>query len=539
MEIPSLYKKLRYFSNSCSVYSLFSHSPHPFLSPKTLVSPSSSPEIFFISNHFHFHTKPTSSSLYPLISSSGSSLFSAITCPIPQSSQNLHFYSCNNNEYRHQFWNLGLVKPCVNRFTRWFSVSSKDVSSGSAGLSEMNSIKNVKFRKMGVDGIRPKPTRKQVSEIIGLVMRDENDLESKLDSMNVNLSIDSITEVFWVLNFERVSALRFFNWIRGSRPDLYCNSDICSLVIDNCGWLDDHKAMLCILNELRKRKICLNKKAFGFLPVLVSNKESIMHSVRRVVEVLKEVGGSCRNSGIYSLIEMFVSLGSFEMAEFVMEITERKAVYYNVLVREKCRRCDFEGAREVLDEMRLRGCCDRIVIGYNYLLSSLCKNDKTVEASQVLEEIQVRDWLPDALTFEIFICYSFRLGKPDLASQFLDRMVSNGVEPRHSTHAAFIKGYFSLLKYEEAYKYVVDSSVKLRFSSNLNYSLLASLHQKKGNVVIARNILLEMIKKGLRPNFAVYMRVLRHLNNAGREDLARDLKSSFSSLSLQPSLETG
>ena len=86
---------------------------------------------------------------------------------------------------------------------------------------------------------------------------------------------------------------------------------------------------------------------------------------------------------------------------------------------------------------------------------------------------------------------------------------------------------------------MVDSSIKLRFSSSLNYSLLASLHQKKGNVVIARNILLEMIKKGLRPNFAVYMRVLRHLKNAGREDLARDLKSSFSSLSLQPSSETG
>jgi pentatricopeptide repeat protein len=524
MEIPGLYKKLRYFSNSRSLYSLFSHSPHPFISPKTLVSPNSSSNFFFISNHFHFHTKPTSNSLYPIISSSGSSLFSATTYPVPQSSQALHCYSCNNNENRHQLLNLG-------RCLRWFSVSSNDVSSGSAGLEGINSIKNVKFGKMVVDRIRPKATHKQVSEIISMVMRDANDLESKLDSMNVRLSIASITEIFRVLNCERVSGIRFFDWIRDSQPDLYRNSDICSLVIDNCGCLDDYKALLYILNEFRKKKICLNKRAFGFLPVLVSNKDSIMHSVRRVVEVLNEAGGSCRKSGIHSLIEMFSDLGSFEMAKFVMEITEWNSIYYNILIREKCRRCDFEGAREMLDEMRQMG-CDQIVAGYNYLLSSLFKNDETAQPWQLLEEMQERGCLPDALTFEIFIYYSFRLGQFDLASKFLDRMVLNGIEPRLTTHAAFIKGYFNSLRYEEAYKYVVDSSVKHKFSSNSNYSLLASLHQKKGNVVIARNILLEMIKKGLRPKFSVYMRVLNHLNDAGREDLAGDLKSRFSSLSL-------
>lgn len=528
MEIPSLYKKLRYSSNSHSLYSLFSQSLHPFLPPKTLVLPKPSPIFFFGSNQFH--TKPTSSSLFYLISSTGPSSVCAKTHPVSQSSQFLHCYRYNNNEHRNLLLNLGLLIPYSNRCFRSFSAS--------AGLETVIPIKDAKFVKMGIDGFRPHVSPKQVSEIIDMIMKDGNDLESKLDSMNVSLSVASITEIFRVLNCEKVSAFRFFGWIRGSRPELSCNSDVCSLVIDNCGWLDDYEAMLCVLSDVRMKQVHLTKMAFGFIPVLISNQASIMQSLRRVVDVLNEAGGSCRTSGVRALIEMLCVLGSFEMAKFVMEITERRTSYYNILIREKCRRCDFEGARDTIDEMRQVG-CDMIVNAYNYLLSSLCKNDLDVEASEVLKEMQEKDCLPDALTFEIFIFYLCRLGKFDLASKFLDKMVSQGLEPRHSTHAALIKGYFNSHQYEEAYKYVVDSSVKYRRSSNSIYSLLASLHQKKGNGVIARNILFEMINKGIRPDFAVYKRALKHLNISGREDLARDLESRFSSLSLQSSTGTG
>jgi hypothetical protein len=80
----------------------------------------------------------------------------------------------------------------------------------------MNYTENVKVGKMGVDGIRENASPKQGSEMIGIITRDDNDLESKLDSMNVSLSITSITEIFRVLNCEKVSTIRFFAWIRGT-----------------------------------------------------------------------------------------------------------------------------------------------------------------------------------------------------------------------------------------------------------------------------------------------------------------------------------
>ncbi|KAG6719536.1 hypothetical protein I3842_03G010300 [Carya illinoinensis] len=112
----------------------------------------------------------------------------------------------------------------------------------------------------------------------------------------------------------------------------------------------------------------------------------------------------------------------------------------------------------MLDEMR-QMVCDPIVDTDNYLLSSLCRSDKTDESCQLLEEMQERNCLPNPLTFEILIYHLCRLGKFDLVHEFLDRMISNGLEPRLTTDAAFIKGYFNSLRYEEAHKYVVDSSV--------------------------------------------------------------------------------
>ncbi|XP_021903506.1 pentatricopeptide repeat-containing protein At1g09900-like [Carica papaya] len=252
------------------------------------------------------------------------------------------------------------------------------------------------------------------------------------------------------------------------------------------------------------REVCLTEKAFKFLLVMISSDASVRNSVCKVVEVLNQVGGSCRVSGISSLIEMFSKLG----------------------------RCELGALKDLLDEMRQIG-YGPYTQTYNYIFSYLCKMKRTAEACKFLEEMQESGCSPNALTFEIFIFHSCGLGKLDLALEILGRMELTGIEPRLTTHAAFIKSYFNLQLYEEAYNYVVSSSDKYKCSSNMMYSLLASLYQKKGNLLSAHQVLLEMMKKGLRPNFPVYVRIFKHLQKSGREELARDLKSMFSSLSMQ------
>uniref|UniRef100_A0A5B6ZWU5 Putative Pentatricopeptide repeat-containing protein n=1 Tax=Davidia involucrata TaxID=16924 RepID=A0A5B6ZWU5_DAVIN len=100
--------------------------------------------------------------------------------------------------------------------------------------------------------------------------------------IGLSLSVDSVSGILQVLNCEKVTGLRFFNWIQHTNQKLYCNSNVCSLIIDNCGWLDDYQTMTCLLMDFKSKRISLTEKAFGFLPVLGSTKDLIMESIRRV-----------------------------------------------------------------------------------------------------------------------------------------------------------------------------------------------------------------------------------------------------------------
>ncbi|OMO83587.1 hypothetical protein COLO4_22419 [Corchorus olitorius] len=354
--------------------------------------------------------------------------------------------------------------------------------------------------------------------------------------MNVSLSEASLNSIFGTLNSLKVSAVRFFYWVRQSHPLFYHSSNICSLVIDNCGRLDDFDSMLDLLNDFRLNGICLNQKAFGYLTAMISRKTKTENSVTKTVRVLNSIGGECGVSGIHALIEMFSALGYTEMAKYIVAKSEKRLSNYNTLIRECCHKGKFEEAREILDGMIKDGCNPNSHT-LNYILSCLCKNDKVAEASQLLEEMQECHFQPDALTFELFIHYMCGLGNLDMAFEWLDKMISRGIEPRLTTHAAFIKGHFRLKQYKEAHRYVVVYSDKYKHLSNALYSLLANLHRKGGKPVIAHSILSEMIEKGLKPNHSVYIIVRKRLQQFGREDLARNLERSFTSLISQSSAD--
>lgn len=123
--------------------------------------------------------------------------------------------------------------------------------------------------------------------------------------MASKLSFKCVIEIFDLMNEQRMSGLKFFNWLQNSHPEFHRSGYVNSLIICNCGWLDDYKTMFSLLEDFNAEQTCLTDKAFGFLTVLGSSKDSLVNSTKKVVAMLNEVGGSCRGSGIYGLIEMF------------------------------------------------------------------------------------------------------------------------------------------------------------------------------------------------------------------------------------------
>ncbi|KAK4753369.1 hypothetical protein SAY87_022167 [Trapa incisa] len=358
---------------------------------------------------------------------------------------------------------------------------------------------------------------RKLEKIMELVRGSSGGIREKLDELNVRLPVTTLVRILFSMNAEKIPALEFIDWVRTSIPEHACNPDICSLAVDNCGRLDDYGTMVAMLEEFSLKGVCLNRKAFGFLNVLASSKTSVKSSVRNMVEILKGVRGSCLVSGICALIEMFSSLGSVDIAKYIIAITEHRVSHYNILVREMCRRCDLQGVKRLLIEMRQSGCFPNESI-YNYFISSLCRNNLIEEAREMLEEMQRSECPPNALTYEVLICYYLRKTREvDVAVELLDQMVTMGIEPRLSTAAAFIKAYFNSGQHEEAYKFVISSW--LQSPINVRYTLLASLYQKEGDIAEAHKILVEMMEKGLRPNSSVYKRVLRHLLESKETDM--------------------
>ncbi|XP_064977002.1 pentatricopeptide repeat-containing protein At5g16420, mitochondrial-like [Musa acuminata AAA Group] len=369
-----------------------------------------------------------------------------------------------------------------------------------------------------------------VSEIVALISGDSDDLESKLRLLNLSPSHALVSETLRVLNDRGVSALRFFGWVLGSYPDFRPNSEAYNLIVLNLGLFDDYSTMHRVFHEISSKGHCLTGKAFSFLAA--RGADVIKDSVRELVVLLSRVGGSCRGSGIFSLIKLLCSMNAFDLAISVMEETARRTSYYNVLIAAKCRNLDFQGARDVFDKMRRFG-CDPNTKSYNYLLGSLFKNKRVVEACELLQAMEDLGYLPDSVTFEVILVHACKANRMSFAIKFVDQMLSEGSKPSLSTHAAFIKGYFWSGHAEDAYQYVVDMSMKDKCSVNMNFSLLAKLYCVSGRIEEAGIILYEMMGEGLKPNFPVYMRVMKDLHKISRGDLALELKTKFQQFSLR------
>ncbi|KAL5975255.1 hypothetical protein ACLOJK_031934 [Asimina triloba] len=364
--------------------------------------------------------------------------------------------------------------------------------------------------------------------MVELIKIGGDDLERKLNKMNpMPVSVDYVSKTLSVLNDRGVPALHFFSWLRKTHSTFSPSPEIYNQMISNIGYAEDYHSMLRLLTELSPVRHCLTEKAFGFLKVFSRDPAQIGRSVERIVETLSSIKGSCCSSGTYALIKMLCALNFFDLATYVMEVTARKTSYYHILIAAKCRNGKFQEARELFDEMRKFG-CDPNTKSYNYLLGSLCKNGKIAEACELLEIMENLGYLPDSVTFEIIAFHACRLGRMDFAIEILYQMFSIGLKPRNTTHSAFIKGYFWSQRTRDAHKYVLEMSDKDKHSSNMNYSLLASLFQKSGRAVEASEILVEMMKKGLKPNFPVYMRVTKDLYKMRKGDIIADPKFGFS-----------
>uniref|UniRef100_A0ACD5TT23 Uncharacterized protein n=1 Tax=Avena sativa TaxID=4498 RepID=A0ACD5TT23_AVESA len=313
-------------------------------------------------------------------------------------------------------------------------------------------------------------------------------LEADLDRLDPPLSDTVVSDTLRALTERGVPACRFFAWLsrhRGISPTARDHN----LLVENTGRLADYPAMARALARLSEKHLSLTEQAFGFLDPAgrsSSSGSSVDDMARATLRTLDGAGGPCRASGVFSVVKALASIGEFDKAMWVIEETARRPSYYNVLMAAKCKAGDFQGARQLLDEMR-KGSCDPNANSWNYLLGCLLKKGRATEACDLVEAMErsETDDIPNSLTYEILAYHACKAGKMDSARQILEQMFLEKLTPRITIHTAFVKCYFYTRRTEDACKYVRVMSTRDKHSVNRNYSLLAKLFRKSGKIVEA------------------------------------------------------
>ncbi|PKA51038.1 hypothetical protein AXF42_Ash007695 [Apostasia shenzhenica] len=86
-----------------------------------------------------------------------------------------------------------------------------------------------------------------LAELVEVVKRDADGVESNLIKLNLRLSPAAVTDILCALNDLRLPALRFFKWVLNYHVDFKPTSDIYNLYVDNLGRSEDYSTIMCCL----------------------------------------------------------------------------------------------------------------------------------------------------------------------------------------------------------------------------------------------------------------------------------------------------
>ncbi|KNA12968.1 hypothetical protein SOVF_120540 [Spinacia oleracea] len=257
-----------------------------------------------------------------------------------------------------------------------------------------------------------------------------------------------------------------------TRGILLANEEISGGIVE--GYINLGELGKAILMYDTMRELCLAPSLSCYRSLLgLLMKEDKINQAIRVYEDMVDVGfeiGDVDAKNLGSLIGFLCWEGEIrEARKFLKKIvgsgwkpsTEILSEIADVYYEKK----DFEDLLSFFIEMK---CAPDVLVG-NRIISSLCSNFGIGRADKFMMELENLGFVPNEITFGIYICWSCLDGRIRDAFCYLSEILSRGLKPdRHS------------------------------------YNALISTMFKEGIQDHAREILNEMIDTGIKPNLATY-----------------------------------
>ncbi|KAK6149950.1 hypothetical protein DH2020_017475 [Rehmannia glutinosa] len=220
-----------------------------------------------------------------------------------------------------------------------------------------------------------------------------------------------------------------------------------------------------------------------------------------------------------------------KMKEYQCEPTAKSYVtVFSILVNESQLKMAFKFYRY----MREKG-IPASVASLNVLIKALCKSNGTMDSAfQIFREMPKRGHTPDSYTYGTLINGLCRAGRTLEAKELLIEMEGNGCSPSVVTYSCLIHGFCQLNKLADAMELLKEMKSKGVEPNVYTYSSLIDGLCKNGHSLQAMDLLERMARKSLVPNSITYSSLINGFCKEGKINEAVQILDRMKLQDLKP-----
>ncbi|XP_051125230.1 pentatricopeptide repeat-containing protein At5g46100 [Andrographis paniculata] len=237
------------------------------------------------------------------------------------------------------------------------------------------------------------------------------------------------------------------------------------------------------------------------------------HEVLRVFGMMKDYGVEPTAKSYVTVFSILVNESQLKMAFRFYRFMRQTGVpvsvaSLNVLIKALCKSSGtMDSAFRIFREMPNRG---HTPDSYTYgtLINGLCRAGRTLEAKELLIEMEAKNCSPTVVTYSCLIHGFCQLNRLDDALQLLKEMKSKSIEPNVYTYSSLIDGLCKNGHSLQAMK-LFDRMVQKNLLPNfITYSSLIYGLCKEGKIHEAVQILDRMKLQDLKPDAGLYSKII-------------------------------
>ncbi|KVH97593.1 pentatricopeptide repeat-containing protein At1g71060, mitochondrial [Cynara cardunculus var. scolymus] len=335
--------------------------------------------------------------------------------------------------------------------------------------------------------------------------RDPSQLESLLNSTQIELSPSLVVEVLKKLSNAGVFALFFFRWAE-KQSGFKHTSDTYDALIEALGKIKQFKVIWSLVNDMKIKGV-LGKGTFA----LISRRYARAKKVKEALEAFEK------------------------MEKFGLKPELRD---YNRFLDTLCKSRQVESAHQLFDKMKNRN-FKPDTKSYTILLEGWGQELNLLKLDEVYREMKADGFEPDVVAYGIIINAYCKSKKYDLAINKLNEMRSKNLDPTPHIYCSLINGLGSEKRLSESLMFFEASKSCGHPPETPTYNAIVGSYCWSMQINDAFRVIEEMRECRIGPNSRTFDIILHHLIKGRRTKEAynvfRQMRDEFG---CEPSVST-